>query len=307
MAVESLMPSALAYIQWFQWPVFPVHSVVDGHCTCGKPACKRPGKHPVAQLAPRGLLDATTDPAQLAAWWAEFPSANIGLPCGAGSGLVVLDVDVLKGGDDGLDTLLTEHGPLPATVMAITGSGGYHYLFAHPGGDLKIHNSVETRGRGLDVRGDGGYIIVAPSRHASGRCYEWEASCHPKDTPLAPLPDWLRAKLTESPRPATPPPDRRVGHRIPPWELRRIQGALGFINPENYDVWLQTGMALHSTGDDDQGLALWTEWAQVSPKFDLADHQRRWASFHRGAGGVSLGSLFAAAKAGGYSPPAPTP
>ena len=131
----------LAYVQRFQWPVFPVHSVVDGHCTCGKPACKRPGKHPVAALAPRGLLDATLDPDIINRWWTEFPNANIGLPTGAGSGLVVLDVDTLKGGDDGLSDLLQVHGPLPETVMAITGSGGYHYLFAHPGADIKIGNA----------------------------------------------------------------------------------------------------------------------------------------------------------------------
>ena len=221
---------------------------------------------------------------------------------------MVLDVDTLKGGDDGLSDLLQVHGPLPETVMAITGSGGYHYLFAHPGADIKIRNSVENLGTGLDVRGDGGYIIVAPSRHASGRCYEWEASCHPKDTALAPLPDWLLAKMADAAKPlGAPPAATPTSRRLPVWEVRKINAALGFVSPDGYDTWLTVGMALHSTGDNDRGFELWTTWAQASPKFDLADHQRRWASFKRGSGGVSLGSLFAAAKAGGYAPAAPPP
>jgi len=300
-AAPSHLPAALAYVQRLAWPVFPVHGVVDGRCTCGKPECPRPGKHPVGRLVPRGLIDATFDPDTVTRWWTTMPTANIGVPTGVGSGIIALDVDTLKNGDEGLDTLQTQNAPLPDTVMALTGSGGYHYLFQHPGAGVKIRNSVETLGSGLDVRGDGGYIIVAPSRHASGRTYEWEASSHPKEHPLAPVPAWLLARIVDAPRPATPPPSGGQS-RLPPWDVRKIRAALRFIDPDAYDVWLQVGMALHSTGDDDQGFALWTEWAQASAKFDLADHQRRWASFHRGAGGVALGSLFAVAKAGGYAP-----
>ncbi len=304
-----LAPAALAYAQRFQWPVFPVHGIgPDGHCTCRKAAtCSRPGKHPIGQLAPRGLLDASLDPEVITRWWTEAPLANIGIPTGAGSGLVALDVDVHKGGDDGLYDLQQTHGELPVTVMALTGSGGYHYLFRHPGSGVKIKNSVESLGAGLDVRGDGGYIIVAPSRHASGRSYEWELSCHPKDFTPAMLPDWLLARIIDTPRSSTSPPAATGGVRLPSWEVRKIRAALGFLNPDGYDLWLQIGMALHASGDDAQGFALWTEWAQVSPKFDLADHQRRWASFHRGSGGVGLGTLFAEAKAAGYAPAAPPP
>lgn len=303
----SLLPAALAYVQRFQWPVFPVHSVVEGRCTCGKPDCKRPGKHPVAPLAPRGLHDATFDPDIVTRWWTTMPTANIGLPTGVGSGLVALDVDTLKGGDEGLYELQQRHGPLPDTVMAITGSGGYHYLFAHPGAGVKIRNSVESLGPGLDVRGDGGYIIVAPSRHASGREYAWEASCHPKDRPLAALPPWLLERIIDVPRPVPAPPEPGGHGTLPAGEVRRIRAALAVLDPEPYDQWIQIGMALHATGDDLQGFALWAEWAGHSAKFDLADHQKRWASFSRTGSGVSLGTLFAAAKAAGYAPPHPPP
>ena len=75
--------------------------------------------------------------------------------------------------------------------MALTGSGGYHYLFAHPGSGVRIKNSVDNLGVGLDVRGDGGYIVVAPSLHIKGKQYTWEESCKPLVTPIAPLPAWL--------------------------------------------------------------------------------------------------------------------
>lgn len=196
----NLLPAALAYVNRFQWPVFPVHGIQDGRCTCGNADCKRPGKHPIGKLAPQGLKDATRDPEIVTTWWRLAPYANIGVPTGALSGLVVLDVDAHKFGEDSLFDLTQRFGQLPFTVMALTGGGGYHYLFAHPGPQLKIRNSVENLGPGLDVRGDGGYIVVAPSSHASGRRYEWELSCHPKDVTLAPLPDWLLERIVYAPR-----------------------------------------------------------------------------------------------------------
>lgn len=310
-APTPLLPSALAYVQRFHWPVFPVYGLDEhGRCFCGKPDCKRPGKHPIGKLVPHGLQDASRDPEQITRWWTTAPGANIGVPTGADSGLIALDVDTLKGGEDSLDDLLRLHGPLPETVMALTGGGGQHYLFAHPGGGVKIRNSVETLGAGLDIRGDGGYIIVAPSQHVSGRTYEWEASCHPKDVPLAPAPAWLLERILDTPRPLPTPRGGRPGSAaqgLPAWEVRRIRGALAFLDPDPYDAWIQTGMALHATGDEEQAFALWTEWAGRSAKFDLADHQRRWASFNRSGQGVSLGSLFASAKAAGYVPPTPPP
>ena len=87
------------------------------------------------------------------------------------SGLVVLDVDVDKGGEESLRELEAEHGELPTTTIAVTGSGGMHYFFRHPG--VEMRNSAGKLGAGLDVRGDGGYVVAAPSNHASGGHYDW--------------------------------------------------------------------------------------------------------------------------------------
>jgi hypothetical protein len=90
-------------------------------------------------------------------------------------------------------------------VEAQTGSGGRHLLLKHPG--QRVPNSAGVLGPGLDVRGDGGYIVVPPSLHASGRRYSWDGALHPAHMKPAPMPLWLAERLTQPGRrngPATP-------------------------------------------------------------------------------------------------------
>jgi hypothetical protein len=168
------------------------------HCDChrahGKlgPDCADPehsiGKHPRTQ---HGLSDATTDTEQIEKWWGLWPKANLAIRTGADAGLWGLDVDPRHGGDESLLALEFEHGPLPETATVRTGSGGRHILFLHPGGT--IPNSSAKVGPGLDVRGDGGYLIAPVSEHVGGNRYEWLAPL--ATTPLAPAPDWLLALM----------------------------------------------------------------------------------------------------------------
>jgi len=171
--------------------VHPTHGVVDGACTCPKGAdCSSAGKHPLLSDWPQR---ASTDEAEIQQWWDEWPDANIGVATGAASGLVVLDVDPDKDGDDSLEALIDEVGGLPDTPEVLTGGGGRHFYFRHPGG--QVPNSAGTLGPGLDVRGDDGFVIAPPSTHISGRDYAWEASAEIADVPLAELPDALRQRL----------------------------------------------------------------------------------------------------------------
>ena len=126
----------------------------------------------------------------LEAWFRRWPDANVALVTGEISGLVVLDVDPRHGGDDSLTELERRYGPLPQTVESISGGGGRHIYFLHPGNVLRNRVGLTA---GVDLRGDGGMIIVPPSVHPNGRRYEWEVSHHPDDTPLAPMPAWLLA------------------------------------------------------------------------------------------------------------------
>ena len=200
----SMLDAALWYAAR-GWPVFPVHTWRDGRCSCGDVECERVGKHPRPH---HGVKDATTSEATLRLWWGAWPDANIGIACGPDSGIDVLDVD----GDQGRATLADlerQHGALPTTVRAITGSGGSHFVFAHRP-DAALTNSVKFAD-GLDTRGRGGYIVVSPSRHESGNSYRWEISCGPGEVPLQPTPDWLvklvqerskASKAAKSPRKA---------------------------------------------------------------------------------------------------------
>ena len=172
------------------WPVIPLHTVRDGRCSCGKAKCDSPGKHPHTT---HGLKDASTDERIIRQWWKRWPDANVGVVTGGRSGIVAIDIDPRHGGEDSLAGLERDHGELPETVEAITGGGGRHILFPHPGGYVKSRNVTP----GIDVKADGGYIVVEPSLHASGRRYAWEISHHPEDTDLAPMPGWVLELVRE--------------------------------------------------------------------------------------------------------------
>ena len=187
------MKAALAYAAR-EWPVLPINTVdADGHCSCGSSTCRSPGKHPVGALVPRGLKDATVDPEAIKRWWREMPEANVAIVTGTRSGLLALDVDAGRGGVEELAHLEAAHGPLPATPRARTGGGGHHDLFAHPTDGTVVRNSASRLGQGLDLRGEGGYIVAPPSRHASGKRYSWGVS--PANQAVAPAPSWLTPRL----------------------------------------------------------------------------------------------------------------
>ena len=193
---------ALAYARR-GWPVFPLHHPDPRRgCSCiDALECRSPGKHPRTR---KGLKDATTDERQIRRWWEHYPLANVGLATGRKSGLVAVDVDPRAGGDASLCELIERYGELPDTLESVTGGGGSHLFFAHPGVTFK--NSASVLGEGLDVKTDGGYVVAAPSLHASGKRYSWRTRRRP-----AHLPGWLLKLLTAEkppPPPKSPAPQR---------------------------------------------------------------------------------------------------
>jgi hypothetical protein len=122
--------------------------------------CAPLGKHP---YTPRGFHDATTDVARVEAWWSRIPEANLGVPTGVASGMVVVDVDV--------------HGPIDGWLafkrvaaaglvdgwglLVRTPTGGMHAYFSATSGVEQ--RSWQAARAGIDFRGEGGYIIVSPS------------------------------------------------------------------------------------------------------------------------------------------------
>jgi putative DNA primase/helicase len=159
----------------------------------GIPVLPCRGKLP---LTPHGVHDATTAPGEIAKW---PESCNVGIA--TGHGLVVLDVDPRHGGDDALHELERVHGKLPATASVVTGGGGQHYYFAAHG----LGSSSGKLGPGLDLKGEGGYALAPRSTHPeTGRAYEWDDSSKP-----APLPGWIRERLTAT-NGAAPPVDEVI-------------------------------------------------------------------------------------------------
>lgn len=198
------MPESLA--EWATWyathgyPVFPVHSILEGHCTCLESQCDSPGKHP---RVPHGVKEATNDLHTIRQWWRENPNSNIGLATGTVSNIFVLDVDDQHGGWDSLQRLTKQNGDLPETPQSLTGGGGIHYCFAHPSKPYK--NSIGKLGAGLDVRSDGGYIVAPPSLHFSGKSYIWDLVASIEDIAFAECPSWL-LDLCEDATRKTPEP-----------------------------------------------------------------------------------------------------
>lgn len=183
------------------WPVLPIHTFDDGHCTCGDVACRSKAKHPITV---NGVKDASTDPEVIQRWMIETDGqANIGIA--TGNGLLVLDIDSKSGGFESLAVLEGRFGRLPITPTVQTGGGGKHYYFSYPEGS-SIGNKAAIV-PGIDIRGMGGYVVAPPSKHSSGQPYRWEM---PSDTPLAPSPPWLLDGLANpqllSGPPAAPAP-----------------------------------------------------------------------------------------------------
>jgi hypothetical protein len=160
--MTTLLDTALDYAA-AGWHVFPL-----------KPGDKKPA-------TAHGLKDATTDEETIRAWWQRNPRYNIGIATGATSGIVVVDTD-----NEQAEEYVTLQGDSPTRQQ--TTAKGRHRLYRHPGTDTR--NTTALHGvAGLDVRGDGGYIVAAPSVHPSGVVYAWE-----NDIDLAPLPAWVTRK-----------------------------------------------------------------------------------------------------------------
>lgn len=162
------LDAALRYATKYGWAVFPVHE-----------RTKRP-------LTPHGVTDAKKDPGAIRNWWRKWPRASVGVATGAVSQLVVIDEDLDpdKGYDGYHEVKAWEqtHAELPDTVRAITGRGGNHVYYHYTGSDIGNRAGILE---GVDVRGEGGYVVAPPSIHPNGTPYEWEQD--PEDTPLAEL------------------------------------------------------------------------------------------------------------------------
>jgi hypothetical protein len=149
----------------------------------------------------RGFYSASANPATIRRWFGGAHAYNLAVRTGMASGIWVLDIDRRHGGDKSLAELEREHGALPPTRTVKTADGLHFWWRA----DCPVQCSDNRVAPGIGVKGDGGYAIVPPSIHPSGRPYEWLST----EPPIA-APDWLVC-LTRRPPPPPPPRPPHAG------------------------------------------------------------------------------------------------
>lgn len=205
-------------------------------------------------LTAHGFRDASVDPDQIADWWQRWPDANVAMPTGIASGIDVVDVDVHNAGNGyGAIRSARSSGLLgdPAWMVK-TPSSGLHLCFLHT--DDARQPSWQVPRRHVDFRGDGGYVVLPPSRVAQedgsvGRYEVINIATHQPDSVDAGA---LR-RFLEPPRPPRPPAD------------------LAFVGtrPDRLAAWV----ASRPEGERNRGL-FWAScrMAEAGERFDVAAH-----------------------------------
>lgn len=198
------------------WPVLPLHSAVDGRCTCGRSDCPSPAKHP---RTVHGLKEASADLERVNEWWGRWPAANVGLL--TGHAFDVLDLDGEAGMAAFRDACDLHGTDLPSGPRSRTGGGGRHVLFLPTG----CGNRAGILGK-VDWRGAGGYIVAPPSVHVSGVSYAWLSDPEGE----VPAPPWWLLDLVDPPK---APPRAAVVRPLPagagdgtPYGLQALEAEL---------------------------------------------------------------------------------
>ena len=195
-----------AAAKWYAnqgWHILPVHGIDGaGMCTCGRThkESKEIGKHPGSA---NGQKDATTDEIVIDSWWQENSNYNIGV-LAKESGIFVIDIDPRHNGHESIIKLEERAGGnLPDTVEAITGEystrtagpmRGRHLIYKCDPNEKFIGNFKAQGLDGIDVKHNG-YILLTPSRHSTGYCYEWKPGHAPWEREIAEAPEELLAIL----------------------------------------------------------------------------------------------------------------
>lgn len=250
-----------------------------------------------------GITSATTDLAQIEAWWTAQPDANIAV-VGARDAtrfVIRVDVDPKRAGDTAWSQLVATHG-CPETMTVKTPSGGFHYYFHTP---EALGNGTGTLPPGIDIRGHtSGYTVGAPSstievkgESVAGRYDLVEARG------IADAPQWLLTMLGDTVRVESVTPITEIDDE----QFEELRSALmsdGMLR--DWARWSDNGLALRTLGD--RGYQLWSEYsrrqAEVCSDQEVTDNADTWWRRHGTIGIKSdYRSIFARAQALGWQNP----
>lgn len=270
-SASTLLPHALNYADKWGWSVFPVPI-----------GTKKSHKSEEYSGTKWG---ATRDPSEIQRDFTKWLDANIGVPTGPGNEIFVLDVDTVDGhGRDGFSSLAaleTKHCPLPPTLMAESPSGSRHYVFRHPGIDVITRAGVFAKDSGIDVRGDGGMFLAAPSRKADGGTYRWLNAPHV----IAVAPQWVLDEVCKAKR-----PESKITGHVPDavggishdgirydelcwWieqKLKRWE-----VDPPSNDEWISVGKRIKLSFPGEDGLSAFLAMSWEDQHETIT---RRWRS-----------------------------
>jgi Bifunctional DNA primase/polymerase, N-terminal/AAA domain/Primase C terminal 2 (PriCT-2) len=293
-----LLEAALSYAAR-GWPVFP--SLADAK-----------NKKP---LTKHGFKDATTDPNQIRRWWRSYPNALISVPMGAASGLFAVDLDRKSDGCDGVATWerWTAEHPTPETLSAVSPSTGQHRFFRFQLGIRTI--SLNTLGPGIEIKGAGSAISLAPSRIPGygEETYKWI-----NDAPIAEAPDWLIEKIFAERPPRAHSEPREPLPDWPDWpdelikaieadaglgvstepeddlDPARIKAALAVIDPDiERPAWIAIGCVLYKIFCYEKGFELWDDWSSRGRTYKAHEMDTQWRSIaDRDGYDYNIGTLF---------------
>lgn len=256
--------------------------------------CNPANKHP---LTPHGFKDASTDPATIATFWARHPSALVGIPTGQASGVFALDLDT----DDETGEALGEAWLVSVGLAhlldgpgALTPSGGRHVYFRADGLAEGLRNTAGKAARGVDTRGEGGYVIAPGSTGAAGAYRATGVGLEASSLPA--LPEALLRALAGKPKAEGKSFDFDPGpsygaHTAA--DLAEVQEILSYIWPDggSYDDWLNVLMGLHAHfGGSERGLGVAEAWSALGTKYKPGEVAAKWRGFEPG-GGVNWGSV----------------
>ena len=268
----SLLNTALNYAR----QGIPVYAATfyeeeeDGEKKLKKPPLNIPG------IQENGRYSATIDPIKIEKMFSHPKAKLIGIPTGSTSGIVVIDIDIK--GMPGISRseimdMLEQFGNFPNTLTVQTISGGWHLYYKCSGvmiGGVKFFD----RKISVDVLGDGspGCVYAA----------DWE-NYMPEDVEnldnifdqMAELPLFVRQfkKIMDKKSVS----DLSI---LLPETVRDIKRRLRYLDPCEYQTWIDTSMALKSTGADRQAYALWREWSEEYHKFSEKEAIHKWNSFN---------------------------
>lgn len=267
---------------------------------------------PTSPANKKALIDswperATSDLSIINNYWEQFPNAAPAIACGK-SGIVVLDLDRHTVDADGVAAfkkLIERNGPIDGVPVIKTPNNGFHIYFSQPINSFRLNNSRGDLDKGIDVRGEGGYVIAPGARVSDDREYI-PVSGTPtlreisSNGGLKQIPKWLVSLI----RPERNHQTNGYASQqkfVSDSELNVLQEALKYIPSDDREIWLKIGGALFDTGQP-WARSLWDDWARKSPKFDQPNQNATWASFARNTGSkASIGSIIHIARQNGYS------